>query len=117
MDTIIYHNPRCSKSRQTLAFLTDNGIMPVIVKYLESPLNEVQLKTVLGYLGKEPQEIIRFKEGVARELGLTPRDARSSNEWLALLAEHPVLMERPIVVRGQKAAIGRPPENVLAILD
>ena len=116
-ETVIYYNPRCSKSRQTLALLRAGGVEPRVVLYLETPPSRQELERVLGLLGRRPAELIRFKDKAAAELGLTPGDGRDDGQWLDLLAEHPALMERPVVVRGGRAALGRPPEKVLALLD
>jgi arsenate reductase len=116
MNTKIYYNPRCSKCRQTLALIRDRGIEPTIVNYLKSPASKRELDAIIKNLGADPREIIRFKEPLARELGLSRKDERSKSAWLDLLIKHPSLLERPIVVRGDRAALGRPPENVLAIL-
>jgi arsenate reductase (glutaredoxin) len=115
MTVTIYHNPRCSKSRQTLALLEERGVSPVIVEYLKTPPSADDLKAILKKLGLRPQDIVRTKEARYGELGLKER-AVSDDELLALLSENPILIERPIVVAGKKAAIGRPPETVLAIL-
>jgi arsenate reductase len=116
MATVIYHNPRCSKSRATLALLESKGIKPEIVKYLESLPSKAELKEILQRLGKSPQEIIRFSESAAKEAGIGPDDVRDLDEWLDILTQHPVLMQRPIVVKDGKARIGRPPEDVLEII-
>jgi len=113
--TTIYHNPRCSKSRQTLALLEAHGLEPVIVRYLETPPSADELDVICTKLGKEPQAIVRRKEARFKELGLGEGE-RSRQGWLQVLSENPVLIERPIVVVGDKAALGRPPEDVLAIL-
>lgn len=117
MKTRIYHNPRCSKSRETLALLTDAGIEPEIVEYLKTPPTAAELDALCRKLGLEPQALLRFKEAEAKALGLSAKDARPRAEWLRLLAEHPVLIERPIVVRGAQARLGRPPEAVRELLD
>jgi arsenate reductase len=116
MKATIYHNPRCSKSRATLALLTERGMDVDVIRYLETPPSPDELARVLKLLGKSAPQIIRFKEPAARERELKPTDERDEREWLALIAANPSLLERPIVVIGGKAAIGRPPENVLAIL-
>ncbi len=116
MSVSIYHNPRCSKSRQTLELLRDNGIEPEIILYLESTPSAKQLKEVIGKLGIEPEQLIRYKENVARELKLSKSDKRTATEWIKILQESPVLIERPIVISGDRAIIGRPPENVLEII-
>lgn len=112
----IYHNPRCSKSRQTLALLTDRGITPETVLYLENPPSADEVLGLASLLGLSPIEFTRTKEALFQELGLTKKDVRSDKEWAALLSENPKLIERPIVVANGKAALGRPPENVLGIL-
>ena len=114
-DTVIYHNPRCSKSRETLALLREHGIEPEIVEYLQTPPNADELKSILRKLGLPAQAIMRVKEPEYLQLGLA--NARYTEDGLIeLLVRHPKLIERPIVVKGDKAAIGRPPEDVLAIL-
>ena len=116
-DVTIYHNPKCSKSRETLKLLRDRGIEPEVIDYQQTPLNPGELDALCERLGKEPTEVIRTKEALFRELGLSVMDERSRWEWLELLHDYPKLLERPIVVRGERAAIGRPPESVLEILD
>jgi arsenate reductase len=116
MNTTIYYNPRCSKCRQTLALISEKGIEPEIVPYLENPPTRAVLNDLLKKLGTDPRELIRFKDERARELGLKPTDTRPKSEWVSLLAENPELLQRPIVVRGDRAVISRPPELVLGIL-
>ncbi len=117
METKIYHNPRCSKSRATLDLISDAGVEPSIVAYLETPPSREELAGIVQLLGVTPAEIIRFGESVAKELGLSPQDERSDAEWIELMLQHPILMQRPIVVvDGSKAIIGRPPEKVLTII-
>ncbi|RKZ36124.1 MAG: arsenate reductase (glutaredoxin) [Gammaproteobacteria bacterium] len=115
MNVTIYHNPRCSKSRQTLALLQAQGIEPTVIEYLTSPPNPAQLDDILNKLGLEPRALMRTKEAAYAEAGLddTTLDRQA---LIKAMVEHPILIERPIVVRGDKAALGRPPENVLAIL-
>ncbi|MCA9121028.1 MAG: arsenate reductase (glutaredoxin) [Planctomycetaceae bacterium] len=108
----IYHNPRCSKSRQTLALLNEHGIQPKIVEYLKTPPDAATLEAILKKLGIEAAQLIRRKEYAA--LGLT--DSDDPHELIARMVAHPEIIERPIVVRGAKARIGRPPEQVLEIL-
>ena len=110
----IYHNPRCTKSRQTLALLQEQGHEPEVVEYLKTPPSQKDLKAVLKQLGMKPVEIIRKGEAVFKEKfkGQELSDA----EWIKVLVEHPVLIERPIVVTKKGAAIGRPPENVNNLL-
>jgi len=114
--TVIYHNPRCTKSRQTLDLLRENGVEPEIVEYLNEPPSAARLDAILEMLGKQPLELIRTKEPRFKELGLSVKDQRPRKEWLRLMVENPILIERPVVVRGAKAAVGRPPEDVLGIL-
>lgn len=115
MTVTIYHNPRCSKSRQALALLEERGIAPKIVEYLKTPLSADALKRILKTLGLGPRDILRAGEVPYAELGA--RGAKLDDEALiALMAKNPILIERPIVVNGNKAALGRPPETVLKIL-
>ena len=116
MKALIYHNPRCSKSRATLALLEDRGVDVDVVRYLETPPSTAELARVLKLLNKTAPQIMRFKEQAAKDHGLAASDDRSEDEWLTLINTNPTLLERPIVVLGDKAAIGRPPENVLGIL-
>ncbi|MDX1487365.1 MAG: arsenate reductase (glutaredoxin) [Acidiferrobacterales bacterium] len=116
MKAVIYHNSRCSKSRATLELLNRHSVQPVIINYLETPPSQAELKRLLKLLGKRPQDIIRFKEVVAKEHRLSAEDDRSEDAWLELMIKHPILIERPIVIIGDKAALGRPPEAVLSIL-
>jgi arsenate reductase len=111
----IYHNPRCSKSRATLALLEARGVKPKIVDYLKSPPSAAELKAVLNKLGLKPRDILRTSETVYAELGLKDREL-GDDALIAVMVKNPILIERPIVVAGNRAAVGRPPENVLAIL-
>ncbi|MCB1548335.1 MAG: arsenate reductase (glutaredoxin) [Hyphomicrobiaceae bacterium] len=115
MTITIYHNPRCSKSRQTLALLEERGVAPQIVLYMQDTPTVSELKALLAKLGLTAQQLLRRKEAKALELGLTATDV-SEDAVLAAMARHPELIERPIVVRGNKARLGRPPETVLDIL-
>jgi arsenate reductase len=113
MPVTIYHNPRCNTSRKTLALLRDKGIEPEIVEYLKTPYTAAQLKTLLAQMGLPAKSIIRKKEAAAA--GIDP--ARLSDDQLiAAMAANPIIVERPIVVSGGKAALGRPPEAVLKVL-
>ena len=116
MKTIIYHNPRCSKCRAATQLLEERGIQPEVIKYLETPPSTEELAEIINKLGITPKELIRFKESRATELGITPADERPDTEWISLMNENPVLIERPIVVTSGKAAIGRPLENILKII-
>jgi arsenate reductase len=115
MTVTIYHNPRCSKSRATLALLEEQGLVPRIVEYLKTPPTAAELKAVLKKLGLKPRDLIRDGESRYTELGLKDRDV-DDDTLIDLMVANPILIERPIVVRGNKAAIGRPPETVLKIL-
>ena len=112
---IIYHNARCSKSRQTLALIEGAGIIPTIVNYLDAPLIEAEINDLLNKLGLEARAIIRSGEDAYKELGLGDGNLSEQN-LIAAIAKHPRLLERPIVVKGNNAIIGRPPENVLKLL-
>lgn len=110
---VIYHNPRCAKSRATLALLEARGVRPRIIEYLKTPPDQAELKRLLKLLGKPPRALLRAKE--AKAAGLD-KPGLSDAELIAGMAAHPVVIERPIVVNGDKAALGRPPEAVLDIL-
>ncbi|NNF05404.1 MAG: arsenate reductase (glutaredoxin) [Candidatus Eisenbacteria bacterium] len=112
----IYHNPRCSKSRQTLAILNDEGESVDVVEYLNEPPSASKLDSILKSLDLQPLDVIRAGEKRFKELGLSKKDDRPRKEWIKLMVENPILIERPIVVKNKKAALGRPPENVLDIL-
>ena len=115
MTVTILHNPRCSKSRQTLQLITERGIEPEIVEYLQSPPDAAQLDRILQQLGKEPREVMRRGETVYKELGLDdPSLDRAA--LIEAMVKHPILIERPGVLANGKAALGRPPEAVLDIL-
>ena len=111
----IYHNPNCSKSRATLQILEENGIQPDVVKYLETPPSSDELKGILQKLGTPVESIIRKKEELFKQLGLESKGL-TQEEWLHILEENPKLIERPIVIKGEKAVMGRPPENVFSLL-
>lgn len=114
-DFTIYHNPRCSKSRNTLALLEENGVSPEVVLYLETPPGAAQIKALLLKLGISAAELVRRGEDEYKSAGLDK--SSSEAEIVAAMAEHPRLIERPIVVRGDRAVLGRPPENALELLD
>ncbi len=115
MSVKIYHNPRCSKSRQTLQLLKDNNIDPEVVEYLKTPPTREELERILDMLGLEPRELMRRKEKEYKELGLAD-PGLSRDQLIDAMIEHPRLIERPIVIKEGKATIGRPPEKVLEIL-
>lgn len=110
----IYHNPRCSKSRATLALLRENGIEPMIVEYLNTPPSAAELKSLLVKLQLRPDELMRKGED-AYQTHVAGRQL-SDDQLIAVMVAHPVLIERPIVVIGQRAVLGRPPENILSLL-
>lgn len=111
----IYHNPRCSKSRQTLQLLRERGLDPEIVEYLKHPPSAVELDGLLRAMGKQPRDLMRKKEAAYRDLNLDD-PAMTRGDLIMAMIEHPVLIERPIVANGAKVALGRPPEAVLHIL-
>jgi len=113
--TLIYHNPRCSKSRQTLELLKQQGVEPQIVEYLKETPNAKELENILKMLGMEPRDLMRRKETEYKELGLDNPDL-DRNTLIQAMVEHPKLIERPIVINKDRAALGRPPESVLEIL-
>lgn len=115
MSTVIYHNPRCSKSRQTLELLRSKGVEPEIREYLKSPPSPSEIEEVLGLLGMEPVDLMRRKEAPFKELGLGD-GSKDRATLVQAMHDNPVLIERPIVIANGKAAIGRPPEDVLKIL-
>ncbi|MGW8248929.1 MAG: arsenate reductase (glutaredoxin) [Acidiferrobacterales bacterium] len=112
----LYHNPRCSKSRQALALLQERGYAPEIIEYLKTPPDVETLKKLLGYLGLNPRDILRKKEKEYSELGLD-NESLTDEQILQAIVKAPKLLERPILVRGERAAIGRPTENLLPLLD
>jgi arsenate reductase len=114
-NVVIYHNPRCSKSRQTLALLQERGIEPELVLYLETPPAPAELRRLLKRLNMTARDLLRKGEAEFRELNLAD-NALSENQLIDAMSSHPRLIERPIVVMGDKAVIGRPPENVLGLL-
>ncbi len=113
-DVIIYHNPRCSKSRQTLGLIEEKGIQPKIVLYLDTPPTESEISGILGKLSIGARELMRKNEDAYKELGL--KDETSEEKLIQAMHQNPKLIERPIVVKGKKAVLGRPPENVDTIL-
>ncbi len=115
MSIKILHNPRCSKSRQTLQLLRDNGVEPDIVEYLKTPPDRETLEQILDMLGMEPQDLMRKKEKEYKEAGLNDPDL-SRDQLIDAMLAHPKLIERPIVIKGRKARLGRPPEQVLEIV-
>jgi arsenate reductase len=110
----IYHNPKCTKSRETLALLREHGVEPEVVEYLKTPLSAAEVVQLIAKLKLDPHALLRTKEEPYKRFKLSPKSSQA--EIATAIAEEPVLLERPIVVVGKRAAIGRPPENVLAIL-
>jgi arsenate reductase len=115
MKTKIFHNPQCSKSRQTLALLLDKGIKPEIIDYLKTPPDRKALQNILKMLGMKPIDLIRKREALYKELELG-KHADNTQMLLDVMIENPILIERPIVISNNKAVIGRPPELVLDII-
>tara|TARA_R110000787_G_scaffold59224_1_gene134307 strand:+ start:281 stop:643 length:363 start_codon:yes stop_codon:yes gene_type:complete len=112
----IYHNPRCSKSRATLALLQEKGIDLNVVEYLKTPPDRAELARILDGLGMQPRELMRRKEAPYAALNLDDEEKRR-DELIDAMVENPILIERPVVESGGKYALGRPPENVLGILE
>lgn len=115
MPVTIYHNPRCSKSRQTLKLLEEQGVEPRVVEYLRTPPDAETLTHLLSLLDMEARDLLRRKEAPYKELGLDD-PGKGEAEIIAAMVAHPILIERPIVVGPKGAAIGRPPEQVLSVL-
>lgn len=113
-DITIYHNPRCGKSRAALALLQERGLRPRIVEYLKTPLDAAGLQQLVGLLRIRPEQLLRKGEDVFKEryAGTVLSDA----EAIQAMVDHPILMERPVIVRGTRAVIGRPPEKALELL-
>ena len=111
----ILHNPRCSKSRQTRDILENQGVEASIVEYLKTPPTTAQLEEILDILGLEPRELMRKHEKPYKENNLDD-DSLTREQLIQAMVDNPILIERPIVIKGKKAAIGRPPEKVLDIL-
>ena len=113
-DIKIWHNPRCSKSRASFALLEEKKIDAEVIKYLDTPPTEDELKAMLVMLGMHPRELMRTKEDIYKELNLKSEDDNAT--LIKAMVENPKLIERPIVVKGDKAVIGRPIENVVELL-
>ncbi len=111
----IYHNPRCSKSRQALELIRQNSINPEVVLYLQTALDRAQILELLDKLGMGPRQLLRSNEAEFRELGLAD-NSLGDDQLIDAMVSHPKLIQRPIVVNGDRAVIGRPPEAVLDIL-
>lgn len=115
MEATIWHNPRCGKSRETLALVREHGADPTVREYLKDPPDAAELERVLGLLGLEPRQLMRTKEAVYKELGLATVTDRAA--LVQAMVDNPILIERPIVIAGGRAALGRPPEAALAVLE
>jgi arsenate reductase len=116
MRASIYHNPNCSKSRDTLRLLLDHDVQVEVIDYQADPPSVQTLRELTAKLGQPARSLVRFQDDRAAELQLSPDDDRSEQQWLEILSRNPRLIERPIVVVGERAVLGRPPENVLALL-
>lgn len=114
MPVTIYHNPRCSKSRETLQLIRESGFQPRIIEYMESPPSVETLTELLKKLGMQASELVRRNESVFREMNLAAADEQALIE---AMSREPRLIQRPIVVRGRQARLGRPPEDVLELLE
>ena len=115
MSVTIFHNPRCSKSRQTLSLIQEKNIDINIIEYLKTPPDISQLKQILKKLGYEPRQLMRKSEQIYKDLDLG-NENKTTEDLVIAMAQNPILIERPIVLSGEKAVIGRPPESVLNIL-
>jgi len=114
MTVTIYHNPRCSKSRATLALLQERGVEPEIIEYLKTPPSATELDRILTMLGMEPADLMRKGETAYKEH--IQGQTLSRAEAISVMMSHPIVIERPIVLKGERAAIGRPPESVLNVV-
>ena len=110
----IYHNPKCSKSRAALALLTERGIEPRIVEYLKTPPTSAELDAIVAALGIKPEQLVRKGEDIYKSS--YAGKPLTDSQWIDAMVKHPVLIERPIVVKGKRAVLGRPPENVAKLL-
>ena len=115
-DIIIYHNPRCSKSKATLELITSMGIIPIVKLYLDEPISFDELSNVLDKLNISPRELLRKTESLYKKHNLD-NNILDDSEIITFMIENPILIERPIVIRNKRAIIGRPPENVLKIIN
>lgn len=112
---VLYHNPRCSKSREALRLLRQQGIEPRIVEYLRDPPDATTLRTLLQKLGLHPRDILRDSEKEYAAANLSD-PSLTEEELIAAIVQHPILLQRPIVVRGERAVVGRPPTRLLELL-
>jgi arsenate reductase len=113
---VILHNPSCSKSRQTLGILEGRGVEPEVVLYKQTPPDRATVEKIVAGIDVEPSKLVR-RDPEFKEAGLTPEDVRTAEQVVDVLLAHPALMERPVVVKGDRVVLGRPPENVEALLD
>lgn len=113
-DVTIYHNPRCSKSRAALAILEEHGVEPKVIEYLRTPPTADELRAIVALLGISPEQLVRTGEQVYKDL--FAGKALTDTQWIDAMVANPILIERPIVVYGKRAVIGRPPENVERLL-
>ncbi len=111
----IYHNPRCSKSRETLALIKERGVYPEIIKYLEHPITIIELENLISLLDINPIDLVRRNESIWKQKFKSKK--LNKKALLQVMVDYPKLIERPIVVNKKRAVLGRPPENVLKILD
>jgi arsenate reductase len=114
-DIELWHNPRCSTSRNALALLRERGVEPKVIEYLKDPPSATRIDAVLKMLGKEPRELMRKKEAEYAKLGLAD-PKKSRKDLVSAMASYPILIERPVAIRGRKAALGRPAERVLELV-
>lgn len=114
-DVTIWHNPRCSKSRASMEILRARGVAPRVVEYLEAPPSAAEIREVLGMLGLSPRALMRTNEAEYSELGLD--GVEDETALIQAMVEHPILIQRPIVIRDGRAVIGRPPEEVVSLLE
>ena len=117
MKCIIYHNQKCSKSRETLELLQNRGLNPTIIEYLKNSPKVDELEKIISRLKINPKHLVNFKESKAKELGISANDSLTYKQWMKILTKNPELIEIPIIVTSKGAVIDRPPENVLKVLD
>jgi arsenate reductase len=112
---IFYHNPRCRKSREGLALVKEKGVDIEVVEYLKNPPEKEEMKEIIGLLKIKPLALIRTQEKIFKELKLSKKDLRTDDEWIKIMVDNPILIERPILVYQNKAALGRPVDNLLKL--
>ena len=112
----IWHNPRCSKSRQTMELITGAGVEPEVRRYLDDPPSADELRHVLDLLGMPPWELVRMGEDEAKDLGMRDWEHDDPDRWIDAMVSHPRLIERPVVIADGRAVLGRPPTNVESLL-